>query len=453
VGRDAARLGATVAVWATPIAWYAVTQPLYQHGCAFGAVALLVERWDARLGDDRPARFVWLGLLGGMAMMMRAQEVLYLLLPAGEILVRLWRPPEGSSRRRWLVGGLVFGAAALLAFAPQLFVWRYYTGAFTPVQAEPIRWGTPMWMVALFSTRSGLFPWSPIAYASVLGLVLARKARTLTYSLLAVFALELYIVAAAWVPSGAYSYGARRLSDAAPLLGLGTALLYDRLSAMPWRRRAVAAFTALCVALTCFSMEMQRAHGVSSSGGFARTAGKYLEQVGAPVWLQRFFETVGYPFVQPMGWLFALYHRAPVYAFEGVVGNFQLDRDGQWFTLLSDWRNLPLQRDHRANVAAGLVLEDKAPARVIGPVRLLVSMFAQEKIAVRIPAQVAEGPVAVIWNGRAVPVTRRPDLLWFEVPAALVRPGVNELSLDVPIGSRLTSLEFDSLTRWWDNER
>ena len=39
VSRDAARLGATVAVWATPIAWYAVTQPMYQHACAFGFVA------------------------------------------------------------------------------------------------------------------------------------------------------------------------------------------------------------------------------------------------------------------------------------------------------------------------------------------------------------------------------------------------------------------------------
>src|SRR5581483_3414615 len=50
-GRGGARLGSTLAVWATPIAWYAVTQPFYQHGAAFMLVAILVERWDARVGD------------------------------------------------------------------------------------------------------------------------------------------------------------------------------------------------------------------------------------------------------------------------------------------------------------------------------------------------------------------------------------------------------------------
>ena len=43
VGRTAARIGSAVSVWATPIAWYAVTQPAYQHGLAFGLVALLIN--------------------------------------------------------------------------------------------------------------------------------------------------------------------------------------------------------------------------------------------------------------------------------------------------------------------------------------------------------------------------------------------------------------------------
>src|SRR6185503_2932063 len=93
LGRAAARLGATVAVWATPIAWYAVTQPMYQHGCAFGAVALLVERWDARRGDSAPMRFFWLGVIGGLAAAMREQEAIFLLLPGCEALVHVVRGP------------------------------------------------------------------------------------------------------------------------------------------------------------------------------------------------------------------------------------------------------------------------------------------------------------------------------------------------------------------------
>jgi hypothetical protein len=453
IGRPAARLGATVAVWATPIAWYAVTQPMYQHGCAFGCVALLLDYWDETLGDDRPRRFVWLGLVGGLAMMMRPQEALFLLLPGGEILYRLARGPRANAdRRRWFVGGVVLVASTLLAFSPQLLAWHFYTGAWKPVQVEPLRWGTPMFLVALFSTRSGLFPWSPIAYAALFGLLLARRARVLVVALTCVFAVELYICACAWVPSGAYSYGARRLSDAAPLLGLGMALLYDRVQAFPWRRRLSFGFAGLCIGLTLFTMEMQRTHSVPSSGGYARIASRYLIQVSAPGWMQRFFERVGYPFVQPAGYLFALWHHVPVYSFEGVVGNFQLDRDGQWFTVLPEGRSLPLVWAARANIVGGLQLDhaDKAPALVTGPVRLLLSMFASEKIGVRIPGQLAAGgPLSAVWNGTPVAIQRTADAIQFEVPAAQVKAGVNELTLDVPVGSRLKSLDFTSLTKWW----
>jgi hypothetical protein len=433
LGRNAARLGATVTIWVTPIAWYAVTQPMYQHGCAFGVVALLIERWDATLGQTSWRRFALLGALGGLAMSMRAQELLFLLLPGGEIVWRLARGPE---RRRWLVGGVILGACAALAFLPQLWVWHYYTGRFSPPQIEPLRWGMPMIVMTLFSTRAGLFPWSPIAYAAVLGLVLARRSRGLAAGLFVVFLLDLYVVACAWVPSGGYGYGARRLSDCAPLLGVGVALLYDRLAHLG--RRLLVGYAVFCVALCLFTMEMQRNHGVPSSGGYARTAAKYLEQAHAPVWMQRLFDRVGYPFVQPAGWIFAAWHRAPVSAFEGVVGNFQLDRDGQWFTLLPDARVLPTDWDHRANLIEGFEVQRK-DARVTGPARMLVSMFAREPATVKLVGAIPDGPARVTWNGAEVPAFRQPDGLRVNVAA---NPGVNELGVTLPVGTVLQKLEF-----------
>src|SRR5262249_52357722 len=161
------------------------------------------------------------------------QEALFLLLPGGEALVYLLRGPE---RRRWFFGGVVLCAATLLAFSPQIGVWHYYTGAFRPVQVEPLRWSTPFIVVALFSTRGGLFPWSPIAYAATLGLILSRKARLLAWSLAALFLVEVYIVASAWVVTSGYAYGARRLSDGGVLLGMGTALLWDHVQERMWVR-------------------------------------------------------------------------------------------------------------------------------------------------------------------------------------------------------------------------
>src|SRR5205823_1663868 len=118
----------------------------------------LIERWDATRGATDPRRFFWLGIIGGAAMTMRAQEVFFLLLPAGEIVFGLLRSPERGVRRAWLLGGVRLTLGALIGFAPQLLVWYYYTHTLHPPQVDPIRWREPMWMVALFSTRSGLFP-------------------------------------------------------------------------------------------------------------------------------------------------------------------------------------------------------------------------------------------------------------------------------------------------------
>ena len=66
-GRTAARVGSIAAVWATPIAWYAVTQPFYQHGLAFCFVAVLVELLGSHARRRLAAAHAALGLVGGAA--------------------------------------------------------------------------------------------------------------------------------------------------------------------------------------------------------------------------------------------------------------------------------------------------------------------------------------------------------------------------------------------------
>jgi hypothetical protein len=369
-------------------------------------------------------------------------------LPGAEVA---WRVVRGPERARWLASGVALTVGTAAAFAPQVAVWHYYTGTLSAPQLEPIRWSTPFLLTVLFSTRGGLFPWSPIAYLATAGLCTAlspHRARRLTLGLFVIGLVEIYVIAAAWLPTGAYAFGARRLSDLALLIGLGVALAWDRVAARRLRR-VVAGFAALCVALNLLAMELVRARRVASSGGYARTAGKWLEEAQAPAWLSSLFERVGYPFVQPAGWLFALRHRAPAAAFEGVVGNFLLERDGQWFTVLN--KEIHFDRFNHANVVRGLVLPptDKEPAEVTGPVRLLLSMFAKEPFTVQVVGAVNSGPVAARWNGRPVEVMRNPNGLRITVPAAAVEAGVNEVDLEAPPGSRLNRLEFNATSTWW----
>jgi hypothetical protein len=149
--------------------------------------------------------------------------------------------------------------------------------------------------------------------------------------------------------------------------------------------------------------------------------------------------------VQPVGWLYALKWHASVNAFEGVVGNFQLDTDGQWFTILPDGKQITLNWDRRANVAAGLDVprDKKQPTRVTGPVRLLLYMFDTQGVAIKVTGHFPDGPVAARWNGTAALVEQRTaDLLLLHIPKPAVRIETNQLDLDLPVGTTLDKLEF-----------
>ena len=278
------------------------------------------------------------------------------------------------------------------------------------------------------------------------------RARRLTLALVAVFPLEVYVVSSAWVVTGGYGYGARRLSDGAPSAGARRRpSVGARAEARsPWPRRLVAAFVAL-------TRRPQRGGDgaacarkkIASSGAYARSAERFLSDCGLPR-LGRLFGVIGYPFVQPAGWLFALAHHVPASTFEGVVGNWFLDRDGQWFQVQS--HGARARRGARAATSSsGLQLGiPKTPARVTGPdphAPADVRGRADRRALHRRRAARARAAPA----GTASPSPSTDDAQGRApaVPGAAVRAGVNELRLTLPAGATLDRIDFDSTTEWW----
>ena len=457
VESSAAELGAAITVWATPMLWYTAHQPFYQHGIAFCIVSVMMEYWDRTRGESHYLRFVYLGALGGYGVSVRAQELVWL---APFAIECAWYVLRGPNRGRWLLGALLGAVVALLAFSPQVAVWFYYSGKLSPVQAEPLRPGEPFFLTALFSTRAGLFPWTPVLYATLLGFVLSLSDRlrgkaegsqsgVLAAALVGGFLLDLYIVACAWMVASGFSFGSRRLSDCAVTFGFGVALLLHRWRARTGLKRGLIGYLVFCVVLNLGLMETLREQKMSSSGSATHALARTVEYDlhGSPT-LVRLAQRIGSPFVEPAALVWSLVHHVPIATFEQVVGTFFLDRDGQWFSILT--RTLELTRPNRYFVASGLRWHDeKSPPEVIGPARLVLYMFAKEQIELDLVGTFLPGATTMRWNGVDVPLLRNGDRLHAVVNKDVVRAGTNEVELALPFQSKLAKLEFGSRGGWW----
>lgn len=458
-GRGAALAGALTAIALTPQLWYLTIQPHYQHGLAFAAVALLLWRWDRRRGAIERRRFFELGVLGGVAMLMRAQEVVFLLAPAGELALGFLRRRPDGSRRRLAGCAALLGLGALLGFLPQLVVWaRYFGWLVRPTNIERLRPLDPALAAVLWSMRAGFFPWTPVAYLGVLGLVLgiARPAerpvyapgpdaaggppvpdvRGLLVAALSILLADIYLVAASWVWYGGFSFGARRLSDCAGLLGAGVAVLWAQATAARRGRMGRPGRAALLLGLLFLAglnvtlVELVRRRRLPDSGAAAQPAFHLAQLAGGPQWLVGLLR-YGYPFAQPAGLVFALRHHAPLTAWEGVVGNYALEREAHDLSVRGALWDFRRPEAERFVIEGLLTAPADAGGRPVGArVRMLLQPFARTAIDATLHAELPATGIEVQWNGQRLAAQTEGTQTRFTIPSAQVRAhAVGELTL------------------------
>lgn len=172
-----AGLAALAILLASPLPWYMLYQPSWPHAASAFAVAAFVYTWHSGLMTRGTRGWIALGLLAGLMALVRPQNVVFTLLPAYELGARLARSRGrgGERPRAVILGALAFAAALVLAFSPQMLAWWSLFGAplTIPQGADFMRWGESRWAATLFSSRAGLFAWTPIVYVAIFGLVVA----------------------------------------------------------------------------------------------------------------------------------------------------------------------------------------------------------------------------------------------------------------------------------------
>ncbi len=259
---------ATLAIWlATPAIFYSHLAPTYAHATSWFAASAFLTVWYRTRGQRTWRGWVALGLLGGLVATVREQDAVFLAVPAVDEALRLLGKAVGGRRTadggkgeseeanppaanlsslstrtglpptlfrdclRTLAGGVLMGICALVAFTPQLAVYKTLNGNFRPSTevSDKLHWNAPNGLRVLFEPHHGMFLWSPILLLAVvgLGLLIARDYR-LGLSLSTGFLLTWYLNGAFQTWSTAGAFGARRFIVCSPIFAVGLAEFFRR---------------------------------------------------------------------------------------------------------------------------------------------------------------------------------------------------------------------------------
>jgi hypothetical protein len=290
---------------ATPLLWYSVFEPGMAH--ATGSAAASAFLWVWLRVRDNPARrkgWLFLALAGGALVSMERYDAYFLLCPLLTVAGLLWRTPWRQwpkSRRALVTAGAVILTLAV-TLAPLFYAnlgsrhasWLGESNLFGFTLRN---WADPRVGEFLYSSRNGLFAWTPAAYLGVLGLVLlARRERGVAASLLLTWAFGVYLLSSSYSWSGAWSFGNRRLTESMALVVLGLAALGTYLMTRP-AVLGVLGLTALAgwnllLAGQVRRREIPRDDTFAFSEAAARAA-------------HRVYEKVGHLPSAPASWLFA----------------------------------------------------------------------------------------------------------------------------------------------------
>ena len=269
----------TLTIWlASPAIYYSVISPTYSHAASLLATGAFWLVWLASAPGAR--RYAALGLLTGVAALMRWQDVI-LLIPIALDLVLAWRRRDIRLAQAVSFGPLAVICTAVV-FTPQMLVWTaVYGRPLAMPQGEGfMRWTEPALIDVLFSDFHGLFTWTPVVLLSVAGLVLLwRRAPSVAAGAGVFLLLSWYVNAAVADWWAGEAFGSRRFVSCVPVFVLGLSAIAERY-AQPLAR--VSAGATLVIGHTFLLLVQYQAfmHGVRDVAPYPR--GAYN------LWLARF---------------------------------------------------------------------------------------------------------------------------------------------------------------------
>jgi hypothetical protein len=234
-GGAIAFLTSVLMLGATTLVWYVVSEPSMTHAASFGVVALalvLSERW---LADRVPTRgqAITLGALFSLVILVRIEDGLFLLFPAMALAFAPLERAQPLPVRARIALDMLVGATPLVVLQATMYAALLASNQFTLVGGEEgYLLITSRWSEVLFSSRHGLFAWTPAVWIGVFGTLLyVRRNRWWAIPALITFAIMVWLNGSARDWAAGWAFGGRRFTSALAALAPGFA------AALDWARR------------------------------------------------------------------------------------------------------------------------------------------------------------------------------------------------------------------------
>lgn len=437
------------------ILYYVVYQPYMSHSVSFFSVTLFIWYWNFTRPDRKPLQWCLLGLLAGLMMLVRWQNGIFMIFPAFESLSTYYSLALKREHPLFISlvrDNMLFLLCVLAGFFPQMLSWKIiYGGYFTIPQGTGfLRWSTPFISEVLFSSRHGLFSWSPVVYIAAIGwLKFYNRDKVMFYAGSAAFLLMLYVNSIVLDWWAGWSFGMRRFDGFILIFAIGASSLFS----LAEKIKPKLTLALMCAVLIFFT-------------GFNINLMNYLNRIfraGDPVSFREvlglgkhsFYESTGYPFSFPANTIFALKYGEPASRYDTLVGAYIDDPPFQGKTiemskpnpfLKSGW-SLPRGYD-------GIhwrVMEKHASvyAPLLSPMDLSMIFHAK---AITSP----ENHLSIYLNDSKIGSFQlQPSWCFYslKLPKSLLRPRINEIKFVNPGGDYIsfTSISFyglESVESW-----
>jgi len=215
----------------TNLYYYASAEPAMSHAFSFSLITCFIYQSVLWLSEKQFKRAIYLGLLGGLIVLIRPVNILIFLFP---LLYNVATTKQFTARINYFISKwkdiITIAFLGFFVLLPQFIYWKVITGSwlFNSYVGERFYFSNQHIIDGLFSYRKGWLMYTPIMIFAFIGLVfLFKKDRKYFLSISAFLCVNIVVLYSWWSWWYGGGFGSRPMIDCYGLLAIPIASFYS----------------------------------------------------------------------------------------------------------------------------------------------------------------------------------------------------------------------------------